>query len=109
MAVGGPPPSSSPSSGANTDRRSSASRASDEVVAAESMAAADFLALTEQEQRVAAMRLRVLARVEPLHKQRLVELLQEAGEVRRRAHLLPPRRPAAHRCFRRPPQPWPQH
>lgn len=55
---------------------------SPEVHAAECMTAADFLHLSDQEQRVAALRLRVLARVEPLHKQKLVELLQEAGEVR---------------------------
>lgn len=87
VAMGGLPTSSAASSGAATAQRSTASRASGDVAAAESMAATDFLALTDQEQRVAAMRLRVLARVEPLHKQKLVELLQEAGEVRPRARI----------------------
>ena len=75
-----PAASSSAASGATVSRDSS------ERTVAESMTATDFLALSDGEQRVAAVRLRVLARVEPLHKQKLVELLQEAGEVRNSVH-----------------------
>lgn len=45
------------------------------------MAAAEFEKLGWDERREAAAHLRVLARVEPSHKQQLVELLQEDGQV----------------------------
>jgi magnesium-transporting ATPase (P-type) len=46
-----------------------------------SLSAAEFEKMLPQEKREAASHVRVLARVEPVHKQQLVELLQEDGEV----------------------------
>ena len=48
-----------------------------------SMSAAQFGKLAAAEQRECVQSLQVLARVEPAHKQRLVETLQSLGEVRR--------------------------
>lgn len=45
------------------------------------MSAAEFEKLGWNERREAAAHLCVLARVEPSHKQQLVELLQEDGQV----------------------------
>jgi magnesium-transporting ATPase (P-type) len=45
------------------------------------MSAVEFETLSRDEQREAASHLRVLARVEPSHKQQLIELLQEDGQV----------------------------
>lgn len=50
-------------------------------VGTQSMSAAEFEKLGREERREVVSHLRVLARVEPSHKQQLVELLQEDGQV----------------------------
>ena len=67
-----------------------------EDITGKAFTGAEFDALSVEEQKKAVAQAKLFARVEPTHKSKIVEYLQEAGEISAMVCCLPHRRAAAH-------------